>query len=245
VKFETTIQGDLNGQGFLNRISKEPSNDEHDSSELFLPPSFQCSSNNIDGLIDHVYHGIDIAQPDHYFEERCILSPLEGKANQINDIMLYRFPGEMYHLSSITGACKPETQLPQGTGYLPLKRGCPVILLRNVFKGCRGVVTELGGPFLSVRLFSGRMVTVRRTAMAAINGMVFLGFPVKLAFAMTIEEARGHAFFTLGLDLRYRLSRGQLLLALDTGVDPTGVKCIGGTNTEASQTEKVRHFNGR
>lgn len=240
VKFETTMPGDLTEQAFLNRISKEPSNDEHD--ELVLPSSSRCSSNDIDGLIDHVYHTIDITPLD-YFEKRCIISPREGEVNQINHIMLNRLPGEACHFGSIVGACDPYNQLRRGTAFLILKRGCPVVLMRN---GCRGIVTELGGPFLSVRMFSGRVVTVQRTPLASYNGMVLLQFPVKLAFAMTIEEARGHTFSTLGIDLRYpSLSRGQLLLALSTGVDPTGVKFIGGTNTDLSQTERVHSCNDR
>lgn len=68
--------------------------------EVSLPPSFRCSSNDINGLLDHVYHTVDITHPDHYFKKRCILAPREGDVNQINRIMLERFPGDLYEFGS-------------------------------------------------------------------------------------------------------------------------------------------------
>lgn len=236
VKFETTVQGDLTEQGFPNRLSKDPFNGEHE--ELALPPSFRCSSNDIGSLIDHVYHTVQIPQPNHYFEERCILAPREGQVNQINGIMLKLFPGEMCHFGSMTGAYDPQNQLRKGTAYLMLKLGCPVILMRN---GRRGIVTELGGVLLTIRMFSGQVVSVRRTELASMKGIILFQFPVKVAFAMTIEEAQGQleTFSTLGIDLRYPYpSRGQLLLALSTGINRAGIKCIEGTNMETEEDHR-------
>jgi hypothetical protein len=90
-------------------------------------------------------------------------------------------------------------------------------------------------------MFSGQVVTVRRIALASMKGIVLLQFPVKVAFAMTIEEAQGQleTFSTLGIDFRHPYpSRGQLLLALSTGINRAGIKCIEGENTEDRQIEK-------
>ena len=121
-----------------------------------LPPSFRCSSNDINGLLDHVYYTIDITHPDHYFKKCCILAPREGDVNQINRIMLERFPGDLYEFGSkFGGKCYPEDQLRDGIAFLSLKMGCPVTVLRT---GCRGVVSKLHGQFLSIKMFSGKQV---------------------------------------------------------------------------------------
>ena len=121
--------------------------------EVSLSPSFRCSSNDTNGLLDHVYHTVDITHPDHHFKKRCILAPREGDVNQIDRITLERFPGDLYGFGTkFGGKCYPEDQLRDGTA---LKMGCPVTVLRT---GCRGVVSKLHGQFLSIKMFSGKQV---------------------------------------------------------------------------------------
>ena len=207
--------------------------------KVSLPPSSRCSSNDINGLLDHVYHTIDITHPDDYFKKRCVLAPCEDDVDEINDIMLKRFPGDLYEFGSeYGGQCYPEDQLPEGTAFLSLKMGCPVTVLHT---GSRGVASKVHGDLFSIKMFSGQEVTVRRTAVSTIKGAVLLQFPVKLAFAMMIEEAKGESFNILGLDFRYPpISRYQLSLALScAGIDSAGVKYIGHINMEERQTKKV------
>ena len=187
--------------------------DEHH--EVTFPSSFQCSNNDIEGLLDHIYPTIDIVHPDGYFEKCCILAPSEGEAGQINQLMLEWFLGDLYKFNStIRGLLNwnRQGQLPYGTAFLSPELGCPVILLHT---GCRGVISELGGPCLSIQLFSGQVATVQRTPMATMRGILLLLFPVKLAFVMAIEDARGQAFTTLGIDLwNPFLPHHQLIMAL-------------------------------
>ena len=178
--------------------------------EVSLPPSFRCSSNDINGLLDHVYHTVDITHPDHYFKKRCILAPREGDVNQINRIMLERFPGDLYEFGS-----KFEGKWINNYVMAPLsyrsKWDVPSLY-------CVLAAEELS-PNLMDNFFQSRCSRENRSIEEA-QGESFDILGLDLRYPS--------------------IPRHQLLLALScAGIDFAGVKYIGHINTEESQTKKV------
>jgi ATP-dependent exoDNAse (exonuclease V) alpha subunit len=145
-----------------------------------LPDHFKCTENTIPSLISAVYPGIKELPhpPDHYFAERTILTSRNDDVDDINEMMLLEFPGEVKdflsadsvkgnnddgegellypveYLNSITCSGLPLHKL-------QLKVGCPVMILRNlnpregVCNGSRGIVTRMSNRVLEVRLLTG------------------------------------------------------------------------------------------
>ncbi|KAH8984543.1 P-loop containing nucleoside triphosphate hydrolase protein [Lactarius hatsudake] len=139
---------------------------------------------------------------------------------------------------------------------LSLKVGCPVIFLRDVPdapKGSRGIVTKTGVRVMEVRLLSGdTMLSVPRIPheVEVTADLPFgrrrirlrrLQFPVALGFAMTIDNAQGQTFSTVGVDLRSPcFAHGQLYLALSRASSSAGIKCIvTGTNRGECKTKNI------
>ena len=109
------------------------------------------------------------------------------------------------------------------TGGLPpaklaLKIGCPVMLLRNLdvsmglCNGTRMIVLEVRPRVLMCRIisgdpkFAGNVVFIPRiTLTPSADTLPFPlqrhQFPVRLAFAMTINKSQGQSVITVGLDL--------------------------------------------
>jgi hypothetical protein len=250
---------------WLRELGNGSFNDEHD--DVILPETLRCSTNDIGDLIDHAYPSINIAQPDDYFKQRCILAPREGEVHEINKMALERFPGPLRDLWSADEAFDVQTGLPEDNfpieflhsttpsgfplAHLSLKVGCPVILLHDVdpsegiLTGCRGIVTNIATRVMQVRMLSGQEVLVPRIPRKSTDkNLPFqlrrLQFPVALAFAMTIDNALGQTFSAVGIDLRYPcFLRGQLYIALSRGRSPAGIKCIVGTNAGESKTKNV------
>ena len=116
--------------------------------------------------------------------------------------------------------------------HLALKVGCPVMLLRNLdaSKGlCNGTrlrVLEIRRKVLKCRIisgdakFAGKVVFIPRITLASSAEDLPLPlrrrqFPVRLAFAMTINKSQGQSLKHVGLDLRSSVfSHGQLYVGL-------------------------------
>ncbi|KEP45929.1 putative ATP-dependent DNA helicase PIF1 [Rhizoctonia solani 123E] len=112
---------------------------------------------------------------------------------------------------------------------LELKVGCPVMVLRNlaraqgVCNGTRGVVTHMGSRVLELRLLTGseagKTVFIPRISITPPETefgfqLSRRQFPVRLAFAMTINKSQGQSVDHVGLDLeREVFSHGQLYVA--------------------------------
>jgi hypothetical protein len=116
--------------------------------------------------------------------------------------------------------------------HLALKIGCPVMLLRNLdqSKGlCNGTrlrVLEIRTRVLKCRImsgdrkFSGKVVFIPRITLAPTAEDLPIPlrrrqFPVRLAFAMTVNKSQGQSLKHVGLDLRTPVfSHGQLYVGL-------------------------------
>jgi len=113
---------------------------------------------------------------------------------------------------------------------LELKIDTPVVLLRNIdpthglCNGTRLQITAISGRLLSCRILNGPnqgdVVSIPRIDLHTADGvlpftMCRRQFPVKVAFAMTINKAQGQSFESVGIYLsRPVFGHGQLYVAL-------------------------------
>jgi hypothetical protein len=117
-------------------------------------------------------------------------------------------------------------------GELSLKTGCPVILLRNLApslglcNGTRLVIRRMSDRVLEAEILggehSGDVVFIPRITLTPTGSttdfsfiLSRLQFPVRLAFAISINKAQGQSVKYVGIDLRTPVfSHGQLYVAL-------------------------------
>ncbi|KAG5539463.1 hypothetical protein RHGRI_019865 [Rhododendron griersonianum] len=113
---------------------------------------------------------------------------------------------------------------------LQLKAGCPIILLRNIApkdglcNGTRMMVVRCGYRIIEVKILTGakfgELAFIPRISLSPSSSdfpfhMTRRQFPVRLAYAMTINKSQGQSVKFVGVDLRTPVfSHGQLYVAL-------------------------------
>ena len=113
---------------------------------------------------------------------------------------------------------------------LDLKVGSPVMLLRNIApkdglcNGTRLVITKLGDHVIEAQILTGdkcgNLVFIPRVSLTPSSAempikMTRRQFPIRLAYAMTINKSQGQSVKFVGIDLRTPVfSHGQLYVAL-------------------------------
>lgn len=212
------------------RLARGELNDDDDN--VIIPNHFICDGNSVSALTLFAYPDLSLPHGLDYFRERCILSPRNRDAREINDILLEQFPGQTHDLWAVDETYDPDTGLPTESPYTPevlhsanpsgfplahlkLKIGCPVIVLRNlhtdegICNGSRGIVTRIppGRRVIEVLLLNGEPCLIPRIKLIASDRDLPFHlhrrqFPLALAFAMTINKSQGQSFSTVGIDLR-------------------------------------------
>ena len=125
---------------------------------------------------------------------------------------------------------------------LALKRGAPIILLRNLdpkrglCNGTRLIVESATNTLLTVKItngsHAGQLAYIPRIDLCTAEGMYpFImkrrQFPVKLAFAMTINKAQGQSLTRVGIYLPLPVfAHGQLYVALSRAGIPSQTKIL-------------------
>lgn len=138
-------------------------------------------------------------------------------------------------LNSIQGSGLP-------LGHLRLKIGAPIIILRNIdpinglCNGTRCTVSRITSRCLEVRLNnpgtgSPYRLIYRCKLTADRSGLPFTlirrQFPIRLAYAMTINKAQGQSLSHVGIDLRVQpFSHGQLYVALSRTTNAENVSLL-------------------
>ncbi|XP_044745405.1 uncharacterized protein LOC123307240 [Coccinella septempunctata] len=194
---------------------------------------------------------------------RAILCPKNEHCDMLNDKLLESFPGSIITcLSNDSIASGDEDDMmnyPEeflntiAPGDLPihelkLKVGVPVILLRNLslseglINGTRLLVLAVTDCLLTAKIvtgrFSGRTVFVPRIDMSTTDETIpFVlkrrQFPVRICFALTINEAQGQTFDQVGIYLETPVfAHGQLYVAFSR------VRCW---NAVKVQVVKTKH----
>ena len=189
-----------------------------------------------------------------YYQDKAMLSPKNVTVDDINDKIVSTLPGEeVVRLSadSVADATAEDTALYpteflntlQLSGVpehkLTLKVGAVVILLRTLSirqgmcNGTRVLVTGISrllikGIIISGTKFGDNVGINRLTIEPSDGGLPFVlrrqQFPIKVAFAMTINKAQGQSLRRVGLFLPQPcFSHGQLYVAASrSGFPPSG-----------------------
>lgn len=189
------------------------------TNEIAFPTHFCNSSSSIDDVISKVYPEIETNHKNHeWLCERAILAPKNSEVNYLNIRMQEMLPGAITAYKSIDTMVENEEAVhypiefqnslePPGLPphNLNLKVGSPIIMLRNIdppklCNGTRLVIKKLSANIIQATILNGKSkgedVLIPRIPMIP-NGMPFnfrrLQFPVRLAFAMTINKAQGQS----------------------------------------------------
>lgn len=160
-----------------------------------------------------------------------------------NDSEQWRYPPEYLRSLNASGL---------SLGELRVKDGCPLILLRNlspargVCNGTRAILLRSSRRVLEVRIMGGdhdgEVVLIPRIRLKPSNAhaefafvLERLQFPVRLAFAITINKAQGQSVKHVGLDLRSSVfAHGQLYVALSRATSSRRIKVLLDTDPDST-----------
>ncbi|XP_026458787.1 uncharacterized protein LOC113359351 [Papaver somniferum] len=138
---------------------------------------------------------------------------------------------------------------------LTLKIGCPVILMRNLSpseglcNGTRLLVTKCGRHVIQAKILTGQKAgdTVLlprisfQPSVSELNiNMLRRQFPVRVAYAMTINKSQGQSLEYVGIDLKTPVfSHGQLYVALSRCTAAKRIIVLLEEDTETLETTKI------
>ena len=220
------------------------------SNTIELPEQSGTIVHSTSELIDSVFPEVAVNYLNHsWIRERAILAPKNELVNTVNDDILSLLPGTVTEYTSVNTVMDPNDSVNYPTEFLNsleppgmpphklrLKVGAPIILLRNLDapKLCNGTR-------LSVRKLMPNVIEAVILTGTARNDTVFipripliasdvpfefkhLQFPVRVAFAMTINKSQGQSLTVAGVNLTEPcFSHGQLYVALSRVGTPGGL----------------------
>lgn len=180
--------------------------------------------------------------------------PGEEKIMQSADSLIMDSPDDLQNampvefLNSITVSGLPLSRL-------ALKVGSPLMLLRNLdpssglCNGTRLVLTRIKPRVLECRILSGvgcgNIVLIPRISIEPSAEDIPVKFkrrqfPVRLAFAMTINKSQGQSVANVGLDLRTPVfSHGQLYVALSRCTSESRIKVLFPEHEKGTKTVNI------
>ena len=241
-----------------------------ESDFIHLPDHFRCAENSVQSLIDTIYPDIRLPHGDEYYAERTILCSKNDDVDDVNAVILQQFPGDVkvYHSSDNVVDSGSDGPILYPAEYLntincsglplaklKLKKGCPVMILQNLnaseglCNGSRGIVTQLGNRVLEVRLLTGEQagekVFIPRRANKPTDSQVPFKFcrrqyPVRVAFAMSINKSQGQSVKHVGLNLVNPVfTHGQLYVAVSRVTSVHNIKVILDEEVEGTKTKNI------
>lgn len=208
--------------------------------EISFPPNFCQMQSSIQNVVQKVFPDIANNFKNHdWLCERAILAPKNDDVNKINHQIQLKLPGEVVKYKSIDTVIDEEQAVnypieflnslePSGMPphILTLKVGSPLMLIRNLdppklCNGTRLAVKKLSPNLIEATIISGKCkgedVLIPRIPMISTDlpfDFKRLQFPVRLAFAITINKAQGQSLSVAGLNLKNScFSHGQLYVA--------------------------------
>ncbi|XP_003737355.1 ATP-dependent DNA helicase PIF6-like [Galendromus occidentalis] len=210
-----------------------------DTQTVTLPKNFCTLTASQEELIQNVFPNITENHRDHkWLSTRAVLAPTNNDVNTINSSILNEISGNEKTYTSIDIMLNQEEAVNHPIEFLnsldipglpphelTLKIGVPIILLRNInslmlCNGIRLAVRALSNNVIEAVIMNGKegkIVLLPRIPMIPTELPVEfkrLQFPVRLAFAMTINKAQGQTSGVCGSELMNPcFSRGQLYVA--------------------------------
>ncbi|EPB68564.1 hypothetical protein ANCCEY_12347 [Ancylostoma ceylanicum] len=207
---------------------------------ISFPSNFCNVVASLEELVDKVFSDISENFRNHqWLCDRAILAPMNESVNNINVQIQDQLPGSVTTYESIDTVVDSEQAVCYPTEFLNsleppgmpphrliLKVGSPIMLLRNIdppklCNGTRLCVKRLLPNVIEATILTGKSkgedVFIPRIPMIPTD-MPFdfkrLQFPVRLAFAMTINKAQGQSLKVAGINLQNPcFSHGQLYVA--------------------------------
>ncbi|KAG6702148.1 hypothetical protein I3842_07G019400 [Carya illinoinensis] len=221
---------------------------------MLVPYEDDCTS--LDHLIDAVFHDIhEYSINISAMMNRAILTPKNSYVDEINALLIHRFPGEIKRYYSFDEAIDASEQsvmedflntlTPNGLPphELLLKINCPIMLLRNINPSeglcngtrliCRAFDRNVIDAEIAVGHHSGKRVFIPRIPFLPNvdenSGFPFkrTQFPIRLSFAMTINKSQGQTLDFVGIYLPQPVfSHGQLYVALSRAKTASTVRIL-------------------
>ncbi|XP_042962473.1 uncharacterized protein LOC122296740 [Carya illinoinensis] len=211
---------------------------------------------SLDHLVDTVFHNIsDYSANISSMMNRAILTPKNSYIDEINTLLIQRFPGELkqyYSFDETIDASEQavmedflHTLTPNGLPphELLLKQNYPIMLLRNINHSeglcngtrliCRNFDRNVIHAEIAVGHHSGKKVFIPRIPflpnLDENSGFPFkrTQFPVKLSFAMSINKSQGQTLDFVGIYLSHPVfSHGQLYVLLSRAKTISTIKIL-------------------
>ncbi|KAG2194274.1 hypothetical protein INT47_009684 [Mucor saturninus] len=221
-----------------------------------IPPTMLIPGRNITHLASAVFPNLspDSATPQ-FLMGRAILTPKNTEVSRLNNLIIDQFPGELKEYKSVDQGTNEDDLLAYpiellnslDPGSLPphnlrLKKGCPIMLLRNLdpknglCNGTRLICSHLGRYVIKAMIVTGsnagKQVLIPKIKLNPSGSNASIEFqryqfPVRLAFAMTINKSQGQTLDSVGLYLPSPVfGHGQLYVALSRVRNPSGIKIM-------------------
>ncbi|XP_075096269.1 uncharacterized protein LOC142174382 [Nicotiana tabacum] len=209
-----------------------------------------------DNLIREIFPSLDeMSSCAKYMTERAILASRNEYVDQLNEMLIAKFPGESRTFLSFDSAeddtnnyCQEEylnNLTPSGLPphRLVLKKNAPIMLLRNLDPAnglcngtrmiCRGFDNNVIHAEIMMGENASKHVFIPRIQLSPPENegypfkFIRKQFPVRLCFSMTINKAQGQTIPNVGLYLpQHVFSHGQLYVALSRGISMSTTKVL-------------------
>ncbi|XP_050337913.1 ATP-dependent DNA helicase pif1-like [Bactrocera neohumeralis] len=201
-------------------------------------------------LIQRVFPDIKQQYNNHdWLSERAILAAKNKDVDDLNATIQNFLPGELFTYKSVDTATNQDDVVNYPTEFLnsldlpglppynlKLKVGSVVIMLRNINQprlcnGTRLIVKKLMNNIIEAKIIKGKYkgedVLIPRIPMIPTDlpfDFKRLQFPVRLAFAMTINKSQGQALQVCRINLEFPcFAHGQLYVACSRVGKPTSL----------------------